>query len=239
MRAAIRIAARMSLAITAFWFTAAALHAQMQSQPGNTAVDPASLPAHDSHQRIVIGAEPYTSGDRYKEKFGKHTPYEGGIAAVEVFARNDNDLPVRINLNTIQLLVAVPGGSRQRLDMLTPEDVADRVLAKPRDPSPRMPIPRIGAPSPKRDKAWEEFVAALRSAALNTDLLPPHMTTHGFVYFDIARHYEWLSNSRLEIPDLAFMNDTKPIFFFEIDLAPAVHSITGSARRFARFLAVS
>ena len=49
------------------------------------------------------------------------------------------------------------------------------------------------------------------------------MTTHGFVYFDIDHHYEWLSHSRVDIPDLVFMNDAKPIFFFEIDLAPGIH----------------
>lgn len=223
MRAAIRITARMCPAIMAFSLAAAALYGQSQSQSANITADPASLPAHDSHQGLIIAAEPYTSADRYKEKFSKHTPYEGGIVAIELFLRNDNDSPVRVNLRTIQLLVAVPGGSRQRLDTLSADEVADRVLAKPKDPSPRLPVPRIGAPTSKHDKTWEEFADALRSAALNTDLLPPHAAVRGFVYFDIDRHYEWLSNSRVEIPDLAFMNDTKPIFFFEIDLAPAIH----------------
>lgn len=223
MRATIRITARVCPAIMALSLAAAALCAQSQSQSANTTVDPASLPAHDSHQGLVIAAEPYASADRYKEKFGKHSPYEGGIAAIELSLRNDNDSPVRINLQTIQLLVAVPGGSRQRLDTLSADEVADRSLAKPKDPSPRLPIPRIGAPPPKHDKTWQEFAAALRSAALNTDLLPPHTTVRGFVYFDIDRHYEWLSDSRVEIPDLAFMNDKKPVFFFEIDLAPALH----------------
>lgn len=201
----------------------AALHAQASSKPPlAAAIDPASLPAHDSHQGLLIAADPYASADRYKEKFTKHTPYEGGIVAIDLFFRNDNDLPIRINLKTMQLQVSVPGGSRQRLDPLSPEDVADRVLAKPKDPTPRFPVPRIGAPRSKHDKNWEEFAGSVRSAALSTDLLPPHATVHGFVYFDIDGHYEWISNARLEIPDLAFMNDSKPLFFFEIDLAPAV-----------------
>jgi hypothetical protein len=200
----------------------AASHAQIPAKPPTGATDPASLPAHDSHQGLVIAADPYISADRYKERFAKHTPYEGGIIAIELFCRNDNDLPIRINLKTMQLQVSVPGGSRQRLDPLSAEDTADRVLAKPKDPTPRFPVPRIGAPRSKHDKNWEEFAGSLRSAAFSTDLLPPHATTHGFVYFDIDAHYEWISNARLEIPDLAFMNDSKPLFFFEIDLAPAV-----------------
>jgi hypothetical protein len=203
--------------------SAAAAHGQTPQATARTgSTDPASLPAHDSHQGLLIAADPYTSADRYKERFTKHTPYEGGIIAVELFFRNDNDLPIRINLKTMQLEVSVPGGSRQRLDPLSPEDVADRVLAKPKDPTPRFPVPRIGAPRSKHDKNWEEFAGSLRSAALSTDLLPPHVTVHGFIYFDIDGHYEWISSSRLEIPDLAFMNDSKPLFFFEIDLAPGV-----------------
>ena len=223
MRAAIRTTARIYPAIMAFCLASAALYGQNQGPPANSTLDPVSLPAHDSHQGVTIAAEPYTSADRYKDEFGKHTPYEGGIVAIELFMRNDNDSPIRVNLGTIQLLVAVPGGSRQRLDTLSADEIADRVLAKPKDPSPRLPVPRIGPPPQKHDKTWEEFARRLRSAALDTDLLPPHMTTHGFVYFDIDHHYEWLSHSRVDIPDLVFMNDAKPIFFFEIDLAPGIH----------------
>jgi hypothetical protein len=186
-------------------------------------VDPASLPARDSHQGLLIAADPYTSADRYKEKFGKRSPYEGGIIAIDLFFRNDNDLPIRVKLDTIQLLLSVPGYTRQRLEPLSPEDVADRVLAKPKDPTPRFPVPRVGAPRSKHDKNWEEFAGDVRSAALSTDLLPPHATTRGFVYFDIDRHYDWITNGRLEIPDLSFMNDPNPLFFFEIDLSLSAH----------------
>jgi hypothetical protein len=208
------------LAVPVLLLAVAVSHGQAPATPARTgSVDPASLPAHDFHQGLLIAVDPYTSADRYKDKFTKHSPYEGGIVAIDVFFRNDNDLPIRINLKTMQLLIGAPGESRQRLDPLSPEDVADRVLAKPKDPTPRFPVPRIGAPPPKHDKNWEEFAATVREAAVATDLLPPHGTTHGFVYFDIDRHYDWISNARFEVPDLAFIGNTKPLFFFEIDLA--------------------
>jgi hypothetical protein len=214
--------ARIYLLAFALWLAAPGAYGQTTTPARAASVDPASLPARDSHQGLLIAADPYTSANRYKEKFGKRTPYDGGLIAIDLFFRNDNDLPIRINLKTIQLLLSVPGYSRQRLEPLSPEEVADRVLAKPaKDPTPRFPVPRVGAPPSKHDKNWEEFADAVRSAALGTDLLPPHATTHGFIYFDMDRHYDWISNARLEIPDLAFMNDTKPLFFFEIDLAPS------------------
>jgi hypothetical protein len=215
--------ARIHLFLFALSLTVTAAHAQTSATTARTgSPDPASLPARDSHQGLLVAADPYTSADRYKEKFGKHTPYEGGIIAIDVFFRNDNDSPIRINLKTMQLLMAPPGESHQHLEPLLPEDVADRVLAKPeKDPTPRFPVPRVGPPPSKHDKNWEEFAGIVRSASLSTDLLPPHATTHGFVYFDIDRHYDWISNARLEIPNLAFINITKPLFFFEIDLASA------------------
>lgn len=205
--------------------TSNALAQGRPSAPARTASpDPASLAAHDSHQGLVIAADPYISPERYKDKFSKHSPYDAGLIAIDLLFRNDNDLPVRVNLKTIQILVRPPGGSRQQLDPLSPEDVADRVLAKrPKDPTPRFPIPRIGAPRSPHNKEWEDFAADVRGAALNTDLLPPHATTHGFVYFDIDGHYDWILDARVEVPDLAFMNDPKPLFFFEIDLGPSTH----------------
>ena len=215
---------RINLLLLAVCLGALAAHGQTSAAPARTPPpDPATLPARDSHQGLLIAADPYTSADRYRERFGKRTPYEGGIMAIDLLFRNDNDLPIRVNLKTMQLLIGAPGESRQRLEPLSPEEVADRVLAGPgKDPTPRFPVPRVG-PRRSRDKNWEEFASNVRSAALATDLLPPHATTHGFVYFDINRHYDWLTNARFEVPDLAFMNDPKPLFFFEIDLAPSAH----------------
>jgi hypothetical protein len=208
--------------VLAVWAGAAAAQGQASAPARTTSPDPASLP-HDSHQGLLIAADSYTSADRYKGKFGKHSPYEGGIIAIDLLFRNDNDLPVRLNLKTMQLLVTVPGQSRQRLNPLSPEEVADLVLAKPKDPTPRFPVPRIGAPRSRHNKEWEEFAANVREAGLNSDLLPPHATTHGFVYFDVDRHYDWIADARVEVPDLAFMNNPKPLFFFEIDLASPAH----------------
>ena len=64
------------------------------------------------------------------------------------------------------------------------------------------------------------MTTTLRSVALGTDVLPPHATTHGFLFFDMNHDFSGgVCNSHLYIPDLAFMTDNKALFFFEIDLA--------------------
>ncbi len=186
--------------------------------------NPASLPAHDSHQGLLVAADPYVTGARYKEKFGKHTPFEAGILALEIYVRNDNDKPIRINLETVSLRIGQPGTTPQKLAAISPEEVANRVLLKPKDPkAQRLPLPLPGRlPSTGRGKDWDELHALLSSLAMNSDVLPPNATVHGFFYFDIDHHYDWLSNAHFELPDLAFMLDNKGLFFFEVDLAPAV-----------------
>jgi hypothetical protein len=218
------MAVRFTLIVFALWLGVAAAYGQSSAGAvPNASIDPATLPARDVHQGLLIAVNPYTSAEQYKARFGKRTPYDGGILAIEVFFRNDNDLPIRINLKTMELLAGAPGEARQHLEPLSPEEVADRVLSesKPKEPRRPLPIPRL-SPPPKHDKNWEEFAGNLRSAAISTDLLPPHATVHGFIYFDVDRHYDWLMSARFDVPDLAFLNNAKPIFFFDIDLAPAI-----------------
>jgi hypothetical protein len=186
--------------------------------------DPLTLRTRDLHQDLLIVADPYLSADRYKEPFGKKSPYDAGILAIAVYFRNDNDSPIRLNLETIRLVISPPGEERQRLAALSPEEVADRVLLKANaNPAvPRRPLsfPGFGSKSGK-GKAWNEMAASLGSVVLATDVLPPHATTHGFLFFDMNHHFDAIRHSRIYIPDLSFMADHKPLFFFEIDLSIA------------------
>ncbi len=58
----------------------------------------------------------------------------------------------------------------------------------------------------------------LRSVAVSSDILPPHATTHGFLFFDVNHDFNAIRYTHLYIPDLWFMTDKKALFFFEIDL---------------------
>jgi hypothetical protein len=194
----------------------------------STQPDPMSLRTRDVHQDLLIVANPYVSADLYKDKnmFGKKSPYDAGLVAINVYFKNDNDKPIRLNLDTIQLVISQPGQERQRLGPLSPEDVADRtLLEKPSNPTIRRhPLSFPGTVSNSgKSKSWNEMVTTLRSVALGTDVLPPHATTHGFLFFDMNHEFDAIAHSHLYIPDLAFMADNQALFFFEIDLgiAPA------------------
>jgi hypothetical protein len=187
----------------------------------SAAPDPMSLPTRDAHQDLTIVADPYVRAARYsKDVFGKNSFYAAGIIAIDVYFRNDNNIPIRLNPGTIQLLISPPGQDRQRLGALSPEDVADRtILTANSNIRARRPFPFPGSSSSSgHSKDWLEMTTTLHSIALGTDVLPPHATTHGFLFFDLNHDFGAIRNTHLYIPDLAFMTDNKALFFFEIDL---------------------
>jgi hypothetical protein len=190
---------------------------------GQTApADPMSLPTRDAHQDLTVVADPYLRAARYsKEIFGKDSFYNAGIVAIDVYFKNDNSVPIRLNPGTIQLVISQPGIEHQRLGAISPEEVADRTLltanANVRRSRP-FPFPTPGS-STGHSKDWTGMTTTLRSVALGTDVLPPHATTHGFLFFDMNHDFTAVRSSHLYIPDLAFMTDKKALFFFEIDFA--------------------
>jgi hypothetical protein len=193
--------------------------AALAQNPKATLVDPATLAAKDSHDNLTISVDPYTATERYKEAFAKNSPQEAGIMAIHVYARNDNDLPIRINFDSLELLVSLPGHDRQHLTPLSAEEVANRALLKananPTVPS-HLPLPNLRRSGPS--KAWTEMVDYLHSVAFSSDILPPHATTHGFLFFDMNHDFGAIRYAHLYLPDLWFMTNKKALLFFEVDL---------------------
>ena len=100
--------------------------------------------------------------------------------------------------------------------------MADRAILKARaNPrATRLPWPSSGSASGK-GKAWDEMHSSIQSVALSAEVLPPHATTHGFLFFDVDHQFDAIRYSSVYIPELFFMTDKKALLFFEIDLRPA------------------
>jgi hypothetical protein len=187
--------------------------------PARAQTDPASLPAHDSHQNLLVAIQPWLDAAQYKDRFGKKNPYDAGIVALDVYFRNDNDSPVKVDLSTVRLVVGEGGDDPQRIEPLTPEDVADTVLLT--GPGPAKPSLPSLYPKGGHDKQWNALDGSLRAVSLSSDLVPPHGMVHGCLYFDMAHHFDSLRNAHLYVPDLTFLVNNQVLLFFEVDLAPA------------------
>jgi hypothetical protein len=190
--------------------------------PATPRKDPATLRAHEKHQDLLVAADPWTKEENYKLRFGKKSPFEAGIVAIDVYFHNDGPVPVRVNLELIRLTLAYPGQAEQEIPQMRPEVVADYVYNKSgKDPSKKkapLPIPGLNSSNSKQVQA---LIMELKQAQLSTDLVPPAGTVNGLLYFDMNGQFNLVAFSRLYVPDLRLMGSEKPLFFFDVALVPA------------------
>ena len=182
--------------------------------------DPSALP-HDNHEGLLIAADTYLDAARAKEKFGKNNdPYAAGILPVDAYFKNNTDTPLKINLNTIRLEIAGPGQDRQRIKALPVYQVA-LLIAHPsgsRTPTARrLPTP---IPIPKGDSKTNKIAGALRPFAFDSDVLPPHSTLHGFLFFDLGNDFSLVKYGTLYVPDISQVPSNKLLMYFELPLTP-------------------
>lgn len=187
------------------------------------AQQPAAAPSiRESHGGLTVSAEPWTFPQQYKATFPKKNPLDGGAIAINISFQNDTDQPLRVDLDRIRLLLYPPEGDRQKLIPLAAEDVADLVLNPgAKDPTSSRPKIRIPGTKPKRGrgKDWDAFQAVAQSAAIGTNIIEPHATVHGLLYFDLGRQFDLVGYSRLYIPDVIVVGTGKPLLYFELDLS--------------------
>jgi hypothetical protein len=189
--------------------------------------DPATLPARDAHDGLLIAADPFDDAARSKERFGKKSPHSVGILALEVYFKNDTSKAIRVNLDRIRLAIEAPGQDRQQLRPVPLEVVINAIVypeglipTAPRKPRP-LPFPNSG--TGRKDKEVKQVDDVLRPLALEMDVLPPKATVRGLLFFDLDRNFAKLLYAQLYIPDLSFVADGKTLMFFEVDLSKAVH----------------
>ncbi|HEY2459330.1 MAG TPA: hypothetical protein VGI16_00910 [Candidatus Acidoferrum sp.] len=195
--------------------TAALLTAQQEP--------PLKTSALESHEGLTISALPLTSADQYKEKFPKKSPFASGVLAVSVTFRNDSDDSLRINLDSVRLNVVLSENNRQGLESLTPENVADAVFHPgAKDPTKRsaihLPIP-VSRSNGAHDKKWTAMQQAARDAGVPGNILDPHKTMQGLIYFDIEGQIDLLDTAHLYIPEISVLGKNRALTYFEIDLS--------------------
>jgi hypothetical protein len=195
----------------------------LPAQDGGKAAAPPHGSIVDAHEGVSIWVEPWTQASRYKEKFPKKSPLNGGVVALHVSFRNDNEQGVKVDLQRIRLLVQIGEDNRQELAPLSAEDVADTVLLKAngKDPTSRripLPIP-VGQSKPSRDSKWTELRDACQNAGMPSGVVAAHSTIEGLVYFDLRGEMDLLQTARLYVPNLSNMGDNQPLSYFDIDLS--------------------
>jgi hypothetical protein len=176
----------------------------------------ATLPK-DQHEGITLSVDAYTRVARGKDKFGKANPLAVGILPVEVFFKNDTNLPVKLDLNTIQLEVHAADGNHQDIDWLEPVEVASAVAHPGGPPEPKLRRFPVGVNIPKDEKR-DKMLEILKPFAFDADILPPNATIHGFFFFDVGGNIPAPGDATFYVPDLTAEPSNKTLMFFEVAL---------------------
>jgi hypothetical protein len=212
----------MRLPLAAFSLSVLACAYALPQAPPAAMKDIASISARDSHEGLLIAAEPLLGAEEYKTRFGKKNPYESGIVAIDVYFRNDEDVPVQLELSEIRLTVRLPGQALQDIPALDAKTVASEVYAeKPKDPTKRarFPIPGVGNSKPGKD--FFELENKLQQGMLKSDMIPGRGTVHGLFYFDVDGNFAWIAMSKFYVPNLKRVPTGKPLLFFEVPFTSA------------------
>jgi hypothetical protein len=175
----------------------------------------------ETHEGLTISAQPWTDAALYKEKFPKKSPFAAGIVAMQVVFRNDSNESMKVSLDRIRLSFQIDKDNRQEVQALTPAQVADQIL-KPggKDPAKsraRIPLP-VSLPH-NNDKHWTELEQQAEVAGIPANVIAPHSSVQGLLYFDLQGQFELLNEARLYVPDILVMENNRSLTYFEIDLS--------------------
>jgi hypothetical protein len=185
------------------------------------AVSPTPSFPHDEHAGMSVSVNPITDSSHAKDVFGKANPLPAGILPVEVILQNKTPHAIRINLTTVQLEVHIHD-ERQDVDWLTPGEVANAIVHPEGPPAPKQRrVPVIGLGIPGNDKKVEKLALILRPLTLDSDIIPPLATIHGFLFFNLSHELNQVPSSSLYLPDAVFLPSNDPLIFFEVPLGNA------------------
>src|ERR1700676_4744065 len=205
-------------------FLAACLMAGAYAGAQQTGGEQASMKTAslETHEGLTISAQPWTDAALYKEKFPKKSPFAAGIVAMHVIFRNDSNESMKVSLDRIRLSFQIDQDNRQELQALTAAQVADEVL-KPggKDPSAsrkKIPLP-VTLPKSGNDKHWTELQQQAEIAGVPANVIAPHSTVQGLLYFDLQGQFDLLNGAHLNVPDVVVMENNRSLTYFEIDLS--------------------
>lgn len=179
-------------------------------------VAPSEWAAKDSHQNFTVAANAYTDAARAKDKFSKADPYKAGLLAVDAYFKNDTNDPVHVDLSTIRLNVDSPDGNFH-LPVLTLHQAAAKIAHPGGPPSPKVfRLPSI-APTGEDGKT-RDAEQKLSPLTLQSDVVPPHGTIRGFLFFDVDHHFDMVAYASLYVPDVKSVASDNGLIYFEVPL---------------------
>jgi hypothetical protein len=173
-----------------------------------------SYAASLTSENVTIAVEPLFSDALAAQVFDKKDMVTRGIMPLVVVIFNDNDFPIEIDGLSIELIY-----EDRHLHTLSLDETLAR-LYKNEKSWGNQQLPRIS-----KTKLNEDAVADFESKFLYNKVVAPHDNGGGFLYmpaFALGNPAEYLSKSRIYIPNVFRRDNRSRMIFFEIDLNVAM-----------------
>jgi hypothetical protein len=199
-----RLALLMSITAVLGWNKAGAAD---KERPKFEMAPAASYTAHQTSEKVTIGAAAYDTAEKAQAAFGKLNPYAYGILPVLVVIQNDSGQTLRVDRMRVDYVD--PDGSH--VDATIPGDV--KYLSGPRQPKVVPgPLPTSGPHiSRKKNKldAWE-----IEGRAFSAKVIPPGQSAGGFFYFQTGHR----GGARLYVSGIEGAPSGRELLYFEFPL---------------------
>jgi len=154
---------------------------------------------------ITVAVDPYVSGDKMKDAFGKLDPYQYGILPVLMVIQNDTDKTIRLEHLKVEY-----GAGRNHV-MSTPAAEVRYVKGVERPGMVPSPVGGVKIAKPKKNPldAWE-----IEGRAFSAAMLPPGQKAFGFFYF----RSDLQPGATFQLSGLTEAGSGKELFFFEVPM---------------------
>lgn len=170
---------------------------------------PDDYAAHQSFQKLTIGAYPCDEPGKIEEIFDTNLLLDHGILPILVVISNQNDFPIRLSAADIYL-VDRKGGLHQPLPY---SDVLLRLYLEK-------------APSQytvREEILIDEFVEPnalidFKQKSFGEEIIAPGMDGYGVVFFPLPEERD-ISGFRLYFPRIVNVATNEPLIFFEFELS--------------------
>lgn len=173
-------------------------------------VGPASsYPYKQSSEGVTIAADVYETGDKVKEAFGKHNPYDYGVLPILVVIDNHSPKAIRVDRMTVEY--NMPGHGKVEATPASDLRYLFGVKQPRPNPSPIPGLPGVGRVKKSPLSDWE-----IEGRAFAAKMIPPNESASGFFYFQTGHR----SNSSLYLTGMEEAGTGRELLYFEIPLAP-------------------
>ena len=174
------------------------------------AIGPASSYTYkQTSEGVTIAADVYETGDKVKEAFGKHNPYDYGVLPILVVIENHSSKAIRAERLDVEY--TMPGHGRVEA---TPAGELKYIhgVRQPRaNPAPIPGLPGVGKSKQSPLAEWQ-----IEGRAFSAKMIPPGDSASGFFYFQTGHR----SGSTLYLSGLTDAASGHELLYFVFPLAP-------------------